>query len=122
MIYIDWGDVETSKRLQDGDVVELTTTDAAPGTTEFELVLAPHKKWWKGLQILDNTDGQIAFLEVQDNNKTAGPISVPSGDIQVGGKVVLWKAKTFGIHTAMYILSDLEVKAGKRVSFRWIAD
>jgi len=46
MIFIDWGDVEQSKRLQDGDVVSATTEDASPGTTQFELDLAPHKSWW----------------------------------------------------------------------------
>ena len=34
----------------------------------------------------------------------------------------MWKAKTFGVHTPMYGLADLEHIKGKRVTFRWIAD
>ena len=122
MIFIDWGDVEQSKRLQDGDVVSATTQGASPGTTDFQLNLAPHKTWWKGLQVLDNTNGQIGFLEVQDGNKASQVLSVPSADIQTGGKLVLWKAKMFGVHTPMYVLADLEAKSGKKVVFRWSAD
>jgi hypothetical protein len=122
MIFIDWSDVEQSKRLQDGDVVSATTEDATPATTQFELDLAPHKTWWKGLQVLDNTDAQIGFLEVQDDNKMSEVLSVPSADIEVGGKLVLWKAKMFGVHTPMYVLADLEAKAGQKVIFRWSAD
>jgi hypothetical protein len=32
------------------------------------------------------------------------------------------KAKTFGVHTPMYGLADLERIKDKRVTFRWIAD
>lgn len=125
MIFIDWGDVFVSKRLADGDVV--TASDEGPsnnGTTEFGIELAQHKTWWKGLQVLDNTDGQMAFLEVQDGKK--GPVwfVADNRDIEVGGKVCLWKAKMFGVHTPMYVLAGLEevrVK-GRRILLRWSAD
>ena len=122
MIFIDWGDVEVSKRLNDGDIITVSFEDIDPNTSEFILELAPHKTWWKGLQLLDNTDGQMDFIEVQDQTKLAGPITVPSGDIEVGGHVVLWKAKIFGIHTPMYLLAGLERVKGKRDTFRWVAD
>lgn len=122
MIFIDWGDIEASWRLQDGDVVMATEEDIDPNTTEFKLVLAPHKNWWKGLQLLDNTDAEIGFIEVHDSIKESDTLSVASSDIRVGGKLILWKAKMFGVHTPMYILADLERKQGKKVTLRWIAD
>lgn len=122
MIYIDWRDLEVSKRLNDGDVITLTYEDIDATNSEFLLELPPHKAWWKGVQLLDNTDGQMGFLEVQDGNKLAGPLVVLSSDIEVGGHLVLWKAKAFGVHTPMYVLADLEHVNGKRVKFRWVAD
>jgi hypothetical protein len=122
MIFIDWGDVETSHRLQDGDVLRVTYEDLGdPGQVELWLVRAPHINWWKGLQLLDNTDGQIGFLEGQDSEPDAGPLNTQTVDIATGGKIVLWKAKAFGIHTPMYILQGMEHLAGKRARFRWSA-
>ena len=122
MIFIDWGDLENSKRLNDGDVVTVSFQDIDPNTSEFNLVLAPHKTWWKGVSLLDNTDGQMGLIEVQDRKKNAGPISVPASDIEVGGHIILWKAKAFGVHTPMYMLADLERVKGKGVTFRWVSD
>lgn len=122
MIYIDWRDLEVSKRLNDGDVVQVNYEDISPNATEFILEQADHKTWWKGVQLLDNTDSQIGFVEVQNGTKSAGPIRVQSGDIEVGGHLVLWKGKLFGVHTPMYLLADMEHVKGKRVTFRWVAD
>ena len=122
MIFIDWTDVEVSKRLHDGDVVTATEADINPDTTEFIVELAPHKDWWKGIQCLDNTDAQIGFIEAQGRGAVSQVLSVRSSDIEVGGKIVLWKAKSFGVHTPMYVLAVLERKKGKRVTFRWSAD
>jgi len=122
MIFIDWGDLERSWRLNDGDIVSASFEDIAANTAEFVLELAPHKTWWKGVQLLDNTDGQIGFLEVENGTNMAGPLGVSIRDINVGGHIVLWKAKAFGIHTPMYLLTDLEHVNGKRVTFRWSAD
>jgi hypothetical protein len=122
MIFIDWNDVMTSKRLQDGDVVTASTTDIASDTIELVLELAPHKQWWKGVQLLDNTDGQVGFIEVEGAGGRTDPIAIRADDVEVGGKIILWKAKLFGVHTPMYILADLEQVRGKRVTFRWSAD
>ena len=122
MIFIDWRDLEVSKRLNDGDVITVSYQDIDPNTSGFMLELAPHKNWKKGLELLDNTNGQMGFIEVIDQTKSAGPITVPSQDIEVGGHIVLSKAKMFGILTPMYVLADLEHAKGKQVTFRWVAD
>jgi hypothetical protein len=76
----------------------------------------------KGLQVLDNTDKEMGFIQTEGKGGVSELLSLRSGDIQVGAKLVLWKAKMFGIHTPMYILADLERHAGERVTFRWSAD
>lgn len=123
MIFIDWNDLEVSKRLNDGDVINVSKEDLGdPSVSQFVLQLSPHKDWWKGLQLLDNTDAQIAFIEVQAPQREASTDPISQNDIAVGGKLVLWKAKTFGIHTPMYILADLERVAGQKVTLQWNAD
>ena len=123
MIFIDWNDLEVSKRLNDGDVINMSKEDLGdPSVSQFVLQLSPHKDWWKGLQLLDNTDAQIAFTEVQAPQREASSGLISQNDIAVGGKLVLWKAKTFGIHTPMYILADLERVAGQKVTLQWNAD
>jgi predicted thioesterase len=123
MIFIDWNDLEVSKRLNDGDVVSVKYESLGnTNTSDFVLELAQHKTWWKGVQVLDNTDAQIGFLEVSDSNKLSKPLEVNAVDIGVGGHIVLWKAKTFGVHTPMYVIADLERVKGKKVTFHWSAD
>ncbi|MDF5731157.1 MAG: hypothetical protein PUP92_24940 [Rhizonema sp. PD38] len=123
MIFIDWNDLEVSKRLNDGDVVSVKIENiGTTNTSKFVLELAQHKTWWKGVQLLDNTDGQIGFLEVSDNNKLSNTLEANTVDIEVGGHIVLWKAKTLGVHTPMYAIADLERVRGKKVTFHWSAD
>jgi hypothetical protein len=119
---LDWGDLERSQRLPDHDVVSVEYTDIAADTSEFELELANPVTWYKAVQVLNDTNGELGIVQCQDNNTHDGPISVPSGDIITGGHLILWKAKLFGVHTAVYVLADLEHVQGKRVKFRWIAD
>ena len=122
MIFIDWADLETSRRLQDGDVVTAIESDIAPGQIEFVIELAPHKDWWKGAQLLDNTDVQVGFVETQGFGGVSEVLSSAAVDVVVGGKLILWKAKLFGVHTPLYVIADLERKVGKRITLRWSAD
>jgi hypothetical protein len=120
--FLDWSDLERSQRLPDRDVVSVSYDDIDPDTTEIALQLARPLDWWKGIQTLNGTNAQIAFTEAEGRDGAAGPDAVPSGDLATGGHLVMWKAKTFGVHTPMYALADLEHIKGKRVTFRWIAD
>jgi len=120
--FLDWGDLERSQRLPDRDVVSVRYDDIDPNTTEIALELAPPLDWWKGIQTLNGTNGEIAFTQCEGRDATAGPDGTPSGDLITGGHLIMWKAKTFGVHTPMYALAGLEQIRGKRVTFRWIAD
>ncbi|MFG1704749.1 hypothetical protein ACFLIM_16305 [Nonomuraea sp. M3C6] len=119
LIRISRHDLVSAHRLRDGDVLYLTETPAPPGTTEVRISLAPHGLWWKGVQVTDDSDRQICFVE------TDGEIhaSFDSRSVQTGGNIVLWKAKMFGVHTPMYVLptGDLSPDA-KCFNFHWAAD
>ncbi len=122
MIIIDWGDLLVNRRLQDNDVVTATLSPNGTDDTQISLNLARPLTWWKGIQVLNNSDAQMAFVECQGLNGQAGPAVIPSGDLDVGAKLVLWKAKIFGIHTPMYIIAGLEALRGQNVNLRWQAD
>lgn len=122
MIIIDWGDLLVNRRLQDNDVVTALLQPNNAGVTRISLYLARPLTWWKGIQVLNNTDAEIAFIQCQGRDGTAGPVEIPSGDLDVGAKMVLWKAKIFGIHTPMYVIAGLEQLAGQDLQLRWQAD
>jgi hypothetical protein len=119
LIRISRNDLVNAHRLRDGDVVYLTETPAPPGTTEVRISLAPHGLWWKGIQVTDDSDRQIAFIE-SDGETYA---SFDSRSVQTGGSIVLWKAKAFGVHTPMYVIPTGDLTPdGKCFNFHWAAD
>jgi len=122
LIANDWGDLEKNLRLRDGDVVKARYTDIDPEMVEFVLELAPWITWWKGLQVVNDSGQQIGMVECQDSNKKSDVISCYAEDLEAGGKLILWKGKMLGIHTAMYEIANLEHVTGKRVRLRWSSD
>ncbi|WP_188191733.1 hypothetical protein [Nonomuraea sp. SYSU D8015] len=119
LIRISRNDLVHAHRLRDGDVVYLTETPAPPGTTEVRISMAPHGLWWKGVQVTDDADRQICFVETDGETYA----SFDSRSVQTGGSIVLWKAKAFGVHTPMYVVptGDLSPDA-KCFTFHWAAD
>jgi hypothetical protein len=119
LMRISRNDLVNAHRLRDGDVVYLTETPAPPGTTEIRISMAPHGLWWKGIQVTDDSDRQICFVETEGEMYA----SFDSRSVQTGGAIVLWKAKMFGIHTPMYVIptGDLSPDA-KCFNFHWAAD
>jgi hypothetical protein len=119
LVRVSRNDLVNGHRLRDGDVLYLTETPAAPGTTEVRITVAPHGIWWKGVQVTDDSDRQICFAH------TEGPEHAvfDSRSVQTGGAFVLWKAKLFGVHTPMYVIpaGDLSPDA-KCFTFHWAAD
>jgi hypothetical protein len=126
-IGVSWLDFVETNRMQDGDNIALINNDAIddPNATEIVLELAPHKTWWKGIQIQDGGGGYVDEIGVQDNNKVAS-VRVPSQVlVDPGGYLLFEKAKAFGVHTGMYRLNcgglAAEMK-GRRVHLFWYAD
>ncbi|SEG93465.1 hypothetical protein SAMN05444920_108127 [Nonomuraea solani] len=119
LIRISRNDLVNAHRLRDGDVVYLTETPAPPGTTEVRVSMAPHGLWWKGVQVTDDGDRQICFVETNGDMHA----TFESRSVQTGGTIVLWKAKMFGIHTPMYVLPTGDLSPdGKCFTFHWAAD
>ncbi|SFR22139.1 hypothetical protein SAMN04488564_10674 [Lentzea waywayandensis] len=118
-IHIDWSDLEKGNRLRE-DTVTLKVTDYdEDDITQFRLRLTGAVNWWKGIEI-KNASGQVVTF-----TEATGPqigVSEVEWDAIVGGKIVLWKAKVFGVHTPMYDLDIDEHIMGKKLAFRWSAD
>ncbi|MGW0810585.1 hypothetical protein [Nonomuraea sp. NPDC002799] len=119
LVRISRNDLASAHRLRDGDVLHLTETPAPPGTTEVRISTAPHGLWWKGVQVTDESERQVCFVE------TDGDVHArfDSRSVRDGGHIVLWKAKMFGAHIPMYVIpvGDLSPD-GKCFTFHWAAD
>ncbi|WP_406212091.1 hypothetical protein [Streptomyces canus] len=123
---ISWQDLETTKRLWDNDNIAVVSLDPIDNANEIEIVLelAPHKTWWKGIQVQDDNGSLIAEIGVQDRNKVASIRVAAQQLLSPGGYLVFSKAKFLGIHTPMYRLATggLNQLRGRRVTFYWYAD
>jgi hypothetical protein len=122
MTTIDWGDLLVRRRLHDNDVVTATLSANGMAETQITLNLARPLTWWKGIQVFDDSDAQIAFVKCQGLDGHAGPAAIPSCKLDVGARLVLWKAKSFGIATPMYVIAGLEILRGQNVIVHWQAD
>jgi hypothetical protein len=123
LIRVSRNDLLNGHRMRDGDVIYLTETPAPAGTTEVRVSTAPHGLWWKGVQVSDDSDRQICFVETGGAGALAADhAGFDSRSVQTGGCIVLWKAKMFGVHTPMYVIpiGDLSPDA-KCFTFHWAA-
>lgn len=124
---ISWQDLETTKRLWDNDNIAILGVSPLdnPDETELVLELAPHKTWWKGIELQDDNGAFLAEIGVQDRSKVASIRIRAQQLLSPGGYLVFKKAKAFGVHTGMYRLAtgglDRQLK-GQRVHIYWYAD
>ncbi|GAA0794379.1 hypothetical protein [Spirilliplanes yamanashiensis] len=123
---ISWQDLQATKRLWDNDNIAAQDLQPLDNPDEIEIVLelAPHKTWWKGIQLQDDNGGFIAEIGVQDRTKTASVRVRADQLLSPGGYLVFMKAKAFGVHTGMYRLATggLDQLRGHRAHFFWYAD
>jgi hypothetical protein len=123
---ISWQDLTTTKRLWDNDNIAVLPMAPIDNPDEIEIVLelAPHKTWWKGIQVQDDNGSPIAEIGVQDRQKVATTRVNAQQLLSPGGYLVFMKAKFLGIHTGMYRLATggLNQLKGQRVHFYWYAD
>jgi hypothetical protein len=104
------------------DTVSLEITPAAdPTLTEFALETDAAVTWWKALELHGPNDGIIRQVETQDANHGPNTIAASATDLR-GARLVLAKAKIFGIHAGMYELRDLDEQLGNRLGFIWQRD
>jgi hypothetical protein len=106
--------------VEDTVSLEITGNGGGP-QVEFQLETAPSVTWWKALEVRSASDQLLARVEMQDNDH--GPRSVAvDGTLLRGARLVLAKAKLFGIHTGMYELRDLDTHLSQRLHFIWQRD
>ena len=113
--------VGSSRILQDGDELRLDQVELPGGGTEVVLAQAAHKTWWKGVGLEDSSGAQIDFVDVEGGRKVSRAMVLDPQALDFA-RLVLWKAKLFGAHTAMYVTSNLRGLAGKRTTINWLAD
>lgn len=115
---IRFSQLTNAQRLPDGDIVQASVLPGGvpKGVIEVHLRLAG-VTWWKGIQ-----SGPIVLCQAQDNQPdSTAQFSV--SDFQAHG-LQLWKAKTFGIHTQMYDVTDAgqNMSGGHSYVFVWERD
>ena len=116
---IDWKQLDGQTRLPDGDriAVQVTPNAVSPDSIQIQLQLAPGVTWWKGLQA-----SEIVLDQCQDTqNFCSTRMSYAEFRTRAFTK---WKAKAFGIHTAMYTLNNQNdfMTAGNSYLFEWLGD
>ncbi len=122
LLNITWPDLDSRHRLRDGDVIRTRYTDIDPEMIEFVVELGPGVNWWKGLSVVNDAGVNLGEVGCQDSARRSYVLSFAFEDVEVGGKLLLHKAKFLGVHTAMYELADLGQARGKQVRLRWMAD
>ena len=126
MIQIDWSALD-GRLLEDGDRINLSvaTLDLADDDPlrfgiRVVLRLGPGLTWWKMVELTRFDGERLTTAEVHDQHTLAEcAAGVTPGEAR---KLVLWKAKAFGIHTPMYVLLDLAQFRGKQVMLDWVQD
>jgi hypothetical protein len=117
-IDITLSQLTNAERLKDGDVVKATI---APGLIPPDRIGIALRldgvTWWKGLQSDD-----VVLCQCQDDqNVNSTQLAV---DTLKAKGLQLWKAKTFGVHTAMYNITDAKdtMSGGQSYLFTWSRD
>lgn len=87
---------------------------------EFVLDTGANIGWYKGLQIVDNTNQQYLVASTGASSHTSTFLPTP---FVSGGFIRFEKARILGVHTGVYDLIDLTMlRGGDRVTFSWIQD
>jgi hypothetical protein len=109
----------------DLSVEDTVISDSLPGGSgadlELELETAPEVTWWKALEVQTPGGAPLMWVETQDADHGPNLIVVPASLLPFT-KLVLAKAKVFGIHTGMYELYNLDAHSGRRLRFLWQRD
>jgi hypothetical protein len=116
---ISWGNFPD---LRDFDRFTVRERAGTPGHLEVSLAKDARVTWWKAVKVLERGTGRIVTeqtLEGSDNGPRSLSIAEPEMDRV---KLVLAKAKIFGIHTDLYEIYELREKLGRRVELVWLTD
>jgi hypothetical protein len=104
------------RRLPNGDRIEVSVADG-PDPNKITVSLVSNVTWWKGIQA-----NEIVLCQTQDSQNTS-QADVDIDKVHAKG-IQLWKAKTFGVHSNQYDVTNIRAWAqgGKVYSFLWKSD
>src|SRR5207247_422543 len=88
---------------------------------EIQLESDTSVTWWKAIEVYASNNTLLGRAETHDNDHGPHTFSLAANDL-VGARLILAKAKTFGVHTGMYRLEDLSSFQGRSFQFLWQRD
>lgn len=113
-----------TSNFQDLSPEDTVTLDITPGTADrvtFVLEKVSSITWWKAIELYSSSGRLLCRAELQDGDNGPTEFCIRTTDL-ANAKLILAKAKAFGIHTPMYELQGLTAHAGQRMRFIWLRD
>ncbi len=102
--------------------VSVYPNQSAAGSITFELEASPNVTWWKGLAYIASGKLQDEAW-TQAGSQSRDSLTVTTSQIQPSDQIELKKAKIFGVHTGMYLLTDpTRFPDASKVVFAWTQD
>lgn len=104
--------------LPDGDII--TTQHArSPNYLSISLILGARLTWWKRITVYGQ-HGPLGCADV-DHDHRGDAFYVPKAELKTA-RMILWKAKEFGNHRAIYEIRDLTGWADMGIGMTWVQD
>ena len=102
-----------------GNEDQSALTQSQSGKTEVCLEASSNVSWWKGIKVFDTQGKNIGLMVTQDQSRL-NCMTFDNSQL-AGGKLELWKAKGFGVHTYVETLALNHSNInGKKVTIHWI--
>jgi len=124
MDVIDWQALAESRKISDGDRINYNR-EASDFWIVITLGLASPGMWWKGIEVFDKSGGSIKRVETSTNEGRHSVVLDTNDQMARAreGFIVLSKAKMFGVHTPVHVLTNLDqhLTIGTH-NFTWLDD
>ncbi len=128
MAIIHWQDLD-GRKLPDGDRIEMALSSPSYGpddprrfSVRVRLELGAGINWWKQVELTDFDYNRMAHVEAHDGDRSAECVAQIWPPANGARRLLLAKAKMFGVHTGVYELTDLAFLKGKALTLRWVED
>jgi hypothetical protein len=121
-VEISWASFGAPMPGGDHDLITLAESEGTPDTLTVSLTIAPTIFWWKAVEVYDLAGRMVGSAWCQQGEGvTFNSTTVQAVDLQGASFIVFKKAKTFGVHTSMYVVRNVPSKIGRSLAFTWAA-
>ena len=103
------------------DTISLTLSPDTAGSVNIVLEKTPSITWWKALEVYSAQNQLCGRVEMQDATNGPSSMRIQTTDL-AGARLVIAKAKLFGVHTPMYEIRHLTQFDGQQLHFLWERD